>query len=255
MRLLFTALSCLICISSYSQSDEEILDDLLSRVNDLQESLWELEDSLSMYSSLEGSGESFSFGTLYPSAFPWSSSVLFDGLGSSWTAKYSIFQRLDVFDSPKIDLYLGNSYSYSRFQTNQDLEAVDGVIEIMPDDSVINVINNYLNIGYIDVPILLHVGKSNQFSEKGFYSFIGIVPGIRCFGTLRSELENGDSKTNLISSDFGLSRFQLNGRISFGIKHLEIFAETSLLPLFKKADDNPIVYPLALGVSFVRNFK
>ena len=266
-RLFITALAFLICISSYSQSDEEIYDDLLCQVSYLQDSLWALQDSMDMYTNYEA-GESFSFGTLYPSNKLFAGDLstqgksdLFDGLGSSWTAKYSVWFVTDVFDSPNIDLYLGNSYSFSRFETIQDLEAVDGAIQVMSDGTTnfvsvdsSNVIHNSLNIGYIGLPILLHVGKSNQFSEKGVHSFIGIVPGIRCFGTLRSKLDNGESETNLISRDFGLSRFQLNGRLSFGIKHLEIFAETSLLPLFKKVESNPIVYPLTLGVSCIRNF-
>ena len=259
-RLFITALTCFICISAYSQDIPGALDDqifdLQLQIQELQDSLSDLEDSL--YSPLStGNSIALSFGTLFPfnelfngNLSSQSQSDLFEN-GGSWTVQITELWQYHLFDSPKVDLYIGNSFDFSRMQTHKHIDAFEGAIGVASIDSAFSVKSSSLNVGYFRIPILLHLGSSHQFNEKGFHCFIGIIPGIRYYGVLTSRLSNGVSKTRLVSRDFGLSRFQLNGRISLGIKYAEIFAETSLIPLFKKSETNPIVYPFKLGVSFV----
>tara|TARA_B100001564_G_C20197984_1_gene471465 strand:+ start:128 stop:331 length:204 start_codon:yes stop_codon:yes gene_type:complete len=63
-------------------------------------------------------------------------------------------------------------------------------------------------------------------------------------------LSSGSSKSRTFTNDIGLSRFKLNGRLSIMTAGIEIFAETAFLPLFKKSNLNPSVYPTTIGLSF-----
>ena len=219
----------------------------------------------------DGFGHNFiSFGTVSPAAQFMSTdlseageSPYFDGIGGSWTIAmgsilpfgYSSEGDPSMVTQYKlanrnIGLCTGFMMDYSRFPSKETLEAANGVLGLSPADTIWDVRSNSVDVGYMRIPFLLHLGSSLKLSEPGLHAFIGVVPGIRYTGQLRSRLQSGETTQVEWARNFGLRRFQVNARVSVGSPRWELFAEAALLSMFRDEPRHPQVYPLALGLSY-----
>ena len=192
-------------------------------------------------------GASF-FGTeMTPFIFNTDPSLEFVGDADDFAWSMDFMKEVKVNASERLGFFSGMGFGYQRINVQHELAASGGVLTNNVPDSAIVIKSNAINLGYVRVPLMIHVGGPRL--KNGFHAFFGVVPGIRVMGRMDTRFERGDTRVHEQAKGFGLSLFQVNGRASVGIKRINFFAELPLLPMFEKDSTNPEVYPFAIGIS------
>jgi|GEM_PF-1252605 len=124
-------------------------------------------------------------------------------------------------------------------------KASDGVIVAL-ETGITDVKRNKLNVTYITIPLVLEF--QTPVKNKKLYVSAGAFGGIRGWSKQKLVYEVGGVKyKDKTKDDFSLSpfRYGLTARVGYG--DVGIFAEYSLVPLFKDGK-GPEMYPIMIGV-------
>ncbi len=124
-------------------------------------------------------------------------------------------------------------------------KASDGVI-VAIETGITDVKRNKLNVTYITIPLVLEF--QTPVKNKKLYVSAGAFGGIRGWSKQKLVYEVGGVKyKDKTKDDFSLSpfRYGLTARVGYG--DVGIFAEYSLVPLFKDGK-GPEMYPIMIGV-------
>lgn len=192
-------------------------------------------------------GASF-FGTeMTPFIFNSDPSLEFVGDADDVNWSMDFLEEAKATSSERLGFFSGVGFGYQRINVQHALAASGGVLTNIAPDSAVVIKSNAINLGYVRVPLMVHVGGPRL--KNGIHAFFGVVPGIRVMGRMDTRFKRGDTRVHERAKGFGLSLFQVNGRASVGIKRFNFFAEMPLLPMFEKDSTNPEVYPFAIGIS------
>ena len=235
---------------------------LEEEVDMLQEEIWDILVELDeLYwtcpsDSAEMQNNRFAFGSMFPSTQLFSmdysdanQSPYFDGMFGNWTVQ--VGASTDPFYANRRDVgfLVGIEADYSRVNSAQRLEAVDGAVSFAAIDTTSGYKSNAMHLGFVRFPLMGRIGRYSEFGSGTVQFCAGIVPGIRYLGAITTRSSNGASATSEISRNLGLRRFSLNSRLAVSAKIVELFMESSLLSLFKDDATNPMVYPTTFGIA------
>ena len=176
-------------------------------------------------------------------------SPYFDGMLRNWAIQWGL--SVDPFEANRryVGMLIGFELDYSRINSAQRLEAVDGAVSFAAVDTTSVYKSNAMHLGFVKFPIMGRIGKYSEWSSGSVQFCVGIVPGIRYLGAITTRRSNGASATSEITRNLGLRRCSLNSRIAVSAKNVELFMESSLLSLFKEDAANPVVYPTTFGIA------
>ena len=229
----------------------------------LQEEIWDLEYELDeLYwtcpaDSAGITGFRLAVGSMFTSTqffaldyLDANQSPYFDGrMFGNWTLQ--VGTSFDPFETNRgnVGLLVGSEVDYSRVNSAQRLEAVDGAVLFAAIDTTSEYKSNAMHIGFVKFPVMGRIGRYSEFGSGSVQFCAGIVPGIRYLGAITTRSSNGASANSEISRNLGLRRFALNSRVTVSAKNVELFMESSLLSLFKDDAANPVVYPTTFGIA------
>ena len=110
--------------------------------------------------------------------------------------------------------------------------------------------HNVLSVGYLTVPLMLEI-NTNPNPKKTFYFLAGVTGGVKIYSIIDQSSKTSNTSTeSMISGKFGLNAFKLDASARIGYKHIGLFANYALTPLFDTRLTKA-AYPLTFGVSWV----
>ncbi len=110
--------------------------------------------------------------------------------------------------------------------------------------------HNVIGCGYINIPLMLEI-NTNSNPKKTFYILAGVTGGMRIYSEIMQNSNTNNTTTGtMITGKFGLNTFKLDASARIGYKHLGLYANYALTPLFDTRLTKA-VYPLTFGVSWV----
>ncbi len=170
--------------------------------------------------------------------------------GKSWNINFNIMQYSASFShSGNVGLVTGlgvrlNDYKFSG--NNNITKDSSGYIVGLPYPQNLKV--SKLNVGYITVPLLFEIQTGHY--HNGFRMAFGVVGSLKVRSYTRIKwYENGKKAKNKIRGDYNISPLDYALTARFGVSNLDIYANYSMVPLFKK-DQGPEVYPFAIGLGW-----
>jgi len=143
---------------------------------------------------------------------------------------------------------LGFEFNNYRFDNNNNIKKVNGVIVEKPVISNALYKKSKLFTSFAHVPILLQL-----YSNQGFYFSVGVQGAIKMTSYTRENYElNEQYYKEKKKDDFNILPFKYEIMVRSGYKHLNLFASYSLSPFFEN-QRGPELYPISLGF-FIANF-
>ncbi len=110
--------------------------------------------------------------------------------------------------------------------------------------------HNVLYAGYISVPLMLEINTSPN-PKKTFFILAGVTGGMKFYSGITQNSKTSNTTTeSMIFGKFGLNTFKLDASARIGYKHLGLYANYALTPLFDTRLTKA-AYPLTFGVSWV----
>ena len=142
---------------------------------------------------------------------------------------------------------LGLTYNNYRFSNNSTLLSKSPDI-VAIKDTTRNFLKNKLTVSYLTLPLILeyNTGKNHKFHIGG-----GMIFGARLGSHIKQVYEtNGSKYKDKTYDDFNLCPYKADATVRIGVGFVNLFANYSLTPLFKK-DKQPELYPLTVGLRIV----
>jgi len=109
---------------------------------------------------------------------------------------------------------------------------------------------NVLRATYLDIPLFLEFNTSSN-PRKSWFLMVGVVGGMRIGSKFIQQLYDQKNEINKkISGDYALNPYKFYASIRMGYKHVGLFTNYSLIPLFdtKRVEK---AFPLTFGLSWV----
>jgi len=139
---------------------------------------------------------------------------------------------------------LGLTYNNYKFINNTLLTPKVPLVQAV-EDTTRDFIKNKLTVSYLTMPLILEVntGKNNKFHIGA-----GAIMGIRLGAHTKQVYEiNGTKNKDKTFDDFNLHPFKADATVRIGFGIVNLFANYSLLPLFKDGKQ-PELYPFTVGL-------
>ena len=109
---------------------------------------------------------------------------------------------------------------------------------------------NILRATYINIPLFLEFNTSSN-PNKSWFFMAGVVAGMRIGSKFIQTLSDHNNDVNKrINGDYALNPYKLDASLRLGYKHVGIFTNYSLIPMFdtKRVEKT---FPLTFGLSWV----
>ncbi len=171
--------------------------------------------------------------------------------GKSWEFDLNFMQFNMPFGKP-LGLVTGMGFKWNNY-------SFDGNNSIMKDPVTNVIVARYptagvsydktkLNTTYLTVPLIFEMQFGKR--KKGFISF-GVIGDMKLWSNTKLRYYEGGSKQKeKAKSDFNLSPFRYHLTARAGYKFVKIFANYSMVPMFKK-DLGPELYPITIGLTLI----
>ena len=170
--------------------------------------------------------------------------------GKAWNVNLNLFQySLNFSRSGRVGMVTGLGIRFNNYvfaNNNNITKDFDGNIVEKP--YLQNLKKSKLMVSYVTAPAIIefHTGRNNN----GFRIGLGVVGSLKCKSVTKVKwYDNGDKKKEKNKGDFNISPLDYAFTARFGVKNLDVYANYSMIPLFKKGQ-GPEVYPLAVGLGF-----
>ena len=109
---------------------------------------------------------------------------------------------------------------------------------------------NSMRTIFIQVPLLLEFNTNNR-TQKGFHIAVGVIGEYLIGSRLKQKLEYNDYDVKQKRKDpLNLSPFGAKAHVNIGYKHLTVYAEYNLTPLFQPGK-GPELYPFTVGLRLI----
>lgn len=110
---------------------------------------------------------------------------------------------------------------------------------------------NKLTTSYLNVPLLLTFATNNKKGKNTFHISVGAMVGWKYLAHQKFVyVEDGDKKKDKEFDSFNTNPFRFTAMARLGYKHIGLFANYSLNPLFQK-NKGPELYPFTMGLTFI----
>ena len=109
---------------------------------------------------------------------------------------------------------------------------------------------NFLRATYVDLPLYLEF-NTNANPKKSWHFMVGIIAGMRIGSKFIQTLSDQKNDiNNRLKGDYALSPYKLNASFRLGYKHVGVFTNYSLIPMFdvKRVEK---AFPLTFGISWI----
>jgi hypothetical protein len=170
----------------------------------------------------------------------------------SWNFNWNIKQYSIGFGTDRFGLVtgLGLEFNNYHFDGDNNIQEVDGNI-VTKDDYPSALSKSKLKTTFLKVPLLLELQLLEAKRSKRIHISGGVIGGLK-LGSHSKVIykEDGNRKKDKIRDDFNINplRYGLTARI--GYRSLNFYADYYMTPFFEK-DNDPELFPLALGLSIV----
>lgn len=171
--------------------------------------------------------------------------------GKSWEWNVNFLQYSIPTGKP-LGFVTGMGFKWNNywFNGNSNImkDPTSGVIAPRYPDAGISYDKTKLNTLYLTIPLTFEV----QFGHKhrGFVS-VGVIGDMKlCSNTKLKWYDSGSRQREKSKSDFNLSPFRYHLTARAGYKFVKIFANYSMVPMFKK-DLGPELYPVTIGLTLI----
>ena len=117
-------------------------------------------------------------------------------------------------------------------------------------DLTYNYDKNVLRATYLDIPLFIEFNTSAN-PRKSWFFMIGVVGGMRIGSKFIQQLYAHKNELNKkIQGDYALNPYKLNAAFRLGYKHVGLFTNYSLIPMFdtKRVEK---AFPLTFGLTWV----
>ena len=109
---------------------------------------------------------------------------------------------------------------------------------------------NFLRATHVNLPFYFEF-NTNANPSKSWCFMFGVVAGMRIGSKFIQTLSDQKNKVNnRVSGDYALSPYKLNASFRVGYKHMGVFTNYSLIPMFdaKRVEK---AFPLTFGISWI----
>ncbi len=168
--------------------------------------------------------------------------------GKAWNLNLNPFQvSFNFTRNGRLGMVTGIGLRFNNYvfaNNNNIMKDSTGVIVEKPYDQ--NLKKSKLTATYVTIPAIFefHTGRYN----KGFRIGLGVVGSLKCKSSTKVKwYDEGDKKKEKNKGDFNISPLDYAFTARLGVGHVEVYANYSMVPLFKKGQ-GPEVYPLAVGL-------
>ena len=171
--------------------------------------------------------------------------------GRSWNFNWNIKQYSIGFGTDRLGLVTGLGLEFNNYHFDGDnniQENVDGNI-VTKDDYPSTLNKSKLRTTFLTVPLLLELQMLGAKRSKRVHVSGGMIGGLKLGSQSKVIYKlDGNRKKDKTKDDFNINplRYGLTARV--GYRALKIYANYYLIPFFKEEDD-PELYPLAIGLS------
>ncbi len=165
----------------------------------------------------------------------------------SWAVDLNFLQYSIPLFSKYVGLVTGMGFQLNNFrldgnyQIEQDANGV--IIGTIPTDRTLQ--KSTLNMNYLTAPLIFEFQIPAGKKDKRIHIGVGVTGGVK-IGSKTKQVWSGDKRKT--KGDYQLSPFRYGLTARVGYKHLNLFANYSLVPLFEK-EKGPELYPFAIGIS------
>ncbi len=110
---------------------------------------------------------------------------------------------------------------------------------------------NKLTTSYLNVPLLLTFATNDKKGKNAFHISVGAMVGWKYRAHQKMVyVEDGDKQKDKEFDSFNTNPFRFTAMARIGYKHIGLFANYSLNPLFQK-NKGPELYPFTMGLTFI----
>ena len=168
--------------------------------------------------------------------------------GKAWNVNLNLFQYSIGFTrNGRLGMVTGigvrlNNYRFAN--NNSIMKDSTGYIVEKPYQQ--NLKKSKFIVDYLTVPAIVefHTGRHNN----GFRIGLGVVGSLKCRSLTKVKwYDEGDKKKEKNKGDFNTSPLDYALTARLGVGAVEVYANYSMVPLFKKGQ-GPEIYPLAVGL-------
>jgi len=170
--------------------------------------------------------------------------------GKSWNFNWNIKQYSIGFGTDRIGLVtgLGLEFNNYHFDGDNNIQEVDGNI-VTKDDYPSSLTKSKLKTTFLTVPLLVELQMLGAKRSKRVHVSGGVIGGLKLGSHSKVIYKvDGNRKKDKTKDDFNINplRYGLTARV--GYRALKFYANYYLTPFFKENDD-PELYPVAIGLS------
>jgi len=173
--------------------------------------------------------------------------------GKSIAISFNLFEK--TIPIVKNNLYLstglGLEFNNFRFENKSVLLNPDSAPLAVSYDTTRNITKNKLTTSYLNVPLLLTFAANNKKGKNAFHISVGAMVGWKYRSHQKLVYTDyGDRQKDKEFDSFNMNPFRFTAMARIGYKHIGLFANYSLNPLFQK-NKGPELYPFTMGLSFI----
>jgi hypothetical protein len=145
---------------------------------------------------------------------------------------------------------LGLEFNDYRFSNSTSIVRDAGVISEV-DLSGLNIEKTKLSTSYLTVPLLLEFQTPQISRNRRVHLSAGLIGGVKLGSHTKVVYrDSGKKNKDKVKDDFYLSPFRYGLSFRAGYRHLNVFANYYLTPLFEN-NKGPELYPFSIGFSLI----
>lgn len=152
----------------------------------------------------------------------------------------------------KIGLVTGMGLEFNdyRFSNGSTIARNAGsIVEV--DLSALNLEKTKLSMSYLTVPLLLEFQTPQISRNRRVHMSAGLLGGVKLGSHTKVVYrDSGKKNKDKVKDDFYLSPFRYGVTFRAGYRHLNLFANYYLTPLFEN-NKGPELYPFSIGISLI----
>lgn len=165
----------------------------------------------------------------------------------SWYFAVNIIELNLPIHRPNIGIVTGMGFGFSNYCFANDFELLSNNKLSRYGEVHNELLHNRLSTGYVNFPLILEFQFPSN-SRTQAHIGIGITGSIRMYSEqIMTWREDGINYTKSKSGEMNLNSFRYGATIRVGYGYFKLFANYSLVSLFK-TDQGPELYPFNVGI-------